>query len=399
MQKFFALILLLSLALNSYLLIELRAANLALQSSGAAISSTVTSKSNSRLAQISPSDADLQGNNLANNTATIIGDKALQQQSTETYTAPQNMSRDALFSLIQAQHAQQQFADLALALRDYLKRYPNDYKAWLIEADLIMHSESLSTAIAFYYDLLEKNLPPDEEDKVRSIIQVNTSKAIQQLAGDTAWDLLATFIEPLIQIDPLNPRYIMGLAKAYGKQGQVSLMENALAALPFEDARAQQLRNSIYAASTNDDLDVDDTNTTSEQTETASVSKRKIPVTGNGRQFFVKTRINRHSQTLLLDTGASTTALSNKVFQEVPSNEREFVGRFTVQTAGGIIEAPLFRLLEMKLGDITINNVSVIVLPNESFKGQFQGLLGMNVLRNFDFRFDQNSQKMTLFER
>jgi hypothetical protein len=39
------------------------------------------------------------------------------------------------------------------------------------------------------------------------------------------------------------------------------------------------------------------------------------------------------------------------------------------------------------------------VLPDESFSGTFQGLLGMNVLKNFDFRFDPEKQKMTLFER
>jgi clan AA aspartic protease (TIGR02281 family) len=276
-----------------------------------------------------------------------------------------------------------------------LKLYPSDHKAWLIEADLIFHTEPLNTAIVFYYNLLEQNLPAEEEHKINSIIEVNTSKVIQQLSADTAWDLLATFIEPLLQIDPLNRDYIMGLARAYGEQQQVVLMENALAALPYDDAKAQQLRKSIYspsAADTDDEIrsDITDTNT---------LSKRTVTVLGNGQQFFVRTSIGRNSQLLLLDTGASTTAISQKVFASVPESDTEFVGRFSIQTAGGAIEAPLFKLNTLTLGDININNVSVIVLPDETFTSSFEGLLGMNVLRNFDFRFDPEKQKMTLFER
>jgi clan AA aspartic protease (TIGR02281 family) len=305
------------------------------------------------------------------------------------------MSVNELFALLQTLQSRQKYVDLKLPLREYLKLYPNDYKAWLIEADFILHTEPLSSAIVFYYDLLEKMLPEVEENKVTRIIQLNTSKAIQQLSRDTAWDLLATFIEPLLQIDPLNRGYIMALAKAYGKQGQATLMEDALAALPYDDPRAQQLRNSIYSPTAADIPD----EVQNEVTETASLSKRKVPVLGNGQQFFVRTKIDSYSQLLLVDTGATTTAISNRVFIKLPESDKEFVGRFTVQTAGGNIEAPLFKLTAITLGDITINNVSVIILPDESFSGTFQGLLGMNVLKNFDFRFDPEKQQMTLFER
>jgi clan AA aspartic protease (TIGR02281 family) len=324
-------------------------------------------------------------------------DEALQKQIVLAYDEPQNMSAEDLFKLLEGLQSQQKYTELILPLRAYLKLYPNDYKAWLIEADLILHTEPLSTAIAFYYELLEKNLPAIEEEKVRSIIQLNTSKVIQQLTGDTAWDLLATFIEPLIQIDPLNKRYIIGLAKAYGKQGQAVLMENALAALPYDDTRAQQLRKSIYETQTQDEQTLSDQE--EDSFETASVSKRKIPVFGNGQQFFVRAKFYRYRETLLIDTGASTTAISHALFIKLPTSEKEFVGRFNVQTAGGNIEAPLYKLSSLTIGEITINNVSVIVLPEESFRKNFKGLLGMNVLRNFDFRFDPQSQKMSLFER
>jgi clan AA aspartic protease (TIGR02281 family) len=393
MQKFFTVALLLSLGLNAYFLFKMNADKTALQS---ALSSTSNRLNEPNISNFEGSDTYIKINHEHRDKAVSNAEDAvLQQQAINAVIAPQAMSVDELFTLLQTLQSRQKYADLKLPLREYLKLYPNDYKAWLIEADFFLHTEPLNTAIVFYYDLLEKMLPEEEENKVTSIIQSNTSKAIQQLSRDTAWDLLATFIEPLLQIDPLNREYIMGLAKAYGKQGQVTLMENALAALPYDDARAQQLRQSIYSPTAADIAG----EVQNKVTETASLSKRKVPVLGNGQQFFVRTKIDRYSELLLLDTGASTTAISQRVFIKLPESDKEFVGNFTVQTAGGNIEAPLFTLTAITVGDITINNVSVIVLPDESFSGKFQGLLGMNVLRNFDFRFDPEKQKMTLFER
>ena len=393
MQKLLAVILLLSLGLNAYLLFDLKTNRPELKP---ATENRVTLDDQKSLSQSNDArtntafsgDRSDKANNNAENAA-------LQQQITEAYQAPQAMSGDEIFELLQILQAQKKYDDLELLLREYLKLYPSDHKAWLIEADLIFHTEPLNAAIVFYYNLLEKNLPTEEENKISSFIEVNTSKVIQQLSADTAWDLLATFIEPLLQIDPLNRDYIMGLARAYGEQQQVVLMENALAALPYDDAKAQQLRKSIYSPSA---ADTDD-EVRSDITDTATLSKRTVTVLGNGQQFFVRTSIGRNSQLLLLDTGASTTAISQKVFANVPQSDTEFVGRFSVQTAGGGIEAPLFKLNTLTLGDININNVSVIVLPDETFTSSFEGLLGMNVLRNFDFRFDPEKQKMTLFER
>jgi clan AA aspartic protease (TIGR02281 family) len=383
MHKIFAIILLVSLSLNAYLLFKLKA-------EPALLLNTKTRSDDRIPNNVAKPDSYLKVINEQRNEATMSPADAV---AVEDYRYPKALPADEFFRLLKTLQSSQKYTDLELPLREYLKIYPNDYQAWLIEADFILHTEPLSAAILFYYSLLEKSLPEQEDTNVNRIIQLNTSKVIQQLTTDAAWDLLATFIEPLLQIDPLNRQYIMGLANAYGKQDQVILMENALAALPYDDYKAQQLRKLIYTPTKlNDDSKND-------ATKTARLSKRSADVIGNGQQFFVRTKINRYRQLLLLDTGASTTAISHSVFIKLAESDKEFVGRFSVQTAGGDIEAPLYKLTAITIGSITINNVSVIVLPDESFRGTFQGLLGMNVLRNFDFRFDQEKQKMTLFER
>ncbi|MBF7072513.1 clan AA aspartic protease [Glaciecola sp. MH2013] len=311
---------------------------------------------------------------------------------------PESLSTNDLFSMLKELQAAQRYNDMILPVREYLKLNPNDYRAWLIEADIIFHTEALNVAIAYYYSLLDKTMPDSEKSKIRSLINVNASRVIKQLSGDGAWELLATFLEPLIQIDPLNKRYILALARAYGQQEQLVLMENVLAAMDYDDEKAQKLRTAMYnrakgIESGEDDL-IDDP-----ISETASLSKRKIKVSGNGEQFFVSARFGRRTYPLLLDTGASTTAIKQSVFEKVADSGKEFVGYFTVQTAGGAIQAPLYKLESIQLDRLELTNVSVIVLPNENLKGSFSGLLGMNVLRAFEMRFDPSTQKMTLFER
>ncbi len=383
--KFLSCLLILSLALNAYLLVKLEKGQ--------------RHSLNEEHVSISPSPALNKQTEVADKPINIEEEKArLTQAAIVAYESPQNLSAEELFQLLTRLQKNSQFVELILPLREYLKRNPDDYRAWLIEADMILHTESLHVAIANYYSLLEKPLPNEEIEKIQKIIAANTTKVIRQLTGDGAWELLATFLEPLIQIDPLNRKYILALARAYGHSEQFVLMENVLAALPSNDSRAERLRTQMYQAEgANSDTDTDITQAESE--ETVSLSKRRVPVTGNGEQFFVMAKIGPRRYSLLLDTGASTTAINQTSFERIPSSEKDFVGYFNVQTAGGSIQAPLYRLEKLLLGEIEVNQVSVIVLPDENFIGRFAGLLGMNVLRAFEMRFDSEKQTMTLFER
>lgn len=386
MTKFLSLLLVLSLALNAYLIVNLDRK----QTGQLNISDTDNERDKAPQEVIAAKElpslsSDVQEENIR-----------LSQEAEVAYQSPQTLSADELFNLLTRLQKNSQFVELILPLREYLKRYPDDYRAWLIEADMILHTESLNVAIANYYNLLDKPLPAQEIENIQKIITVNTTSVIRQLTGDGAWELLATFLEPLIQIDPLNKRYILALARAYGQLEQFILMENALAALPSNDARAQGLRTQMYQRDETPDLGEIVPN---ELEETVSLSKRSVPVAGNGEQFFVPAKIGPRRYTLLLDTGASTTAINQSSFERIASVEKEFIGYFNVQTAGGGIQAPLYRLDKLVLGEIEVNQVSVIVLPDENLKGRFAGLLGMNVLRAFEMRFDPEKQTMTLFER
>jgi hypothetical protein len=202
MTKFLSLLLVLSLALNAYLIVNLERK----QTSQANTSETERDKAPQKViaAKALPSlSNDVQEEKIR-----------LSQEAEIAYQSPQALNADELFDLLTRLQKSSQFVELILPLREYLKRYPDDYRAWLIEADMILHTESLNVAIANYYNLLDKPLPAQEIENIQKIITVNTTSVIRQLTGDGAWELLATFLEPLIQIDPLNKRYILALARA-----------------------------------------------------------------------------------------------------------------------------------------------------------------------------------------
>ena len=101
---------------------------------------------------------------------------------------------------------------------------------------------------------------------------------------------------------------------------------------------------------------------------------------------------------LLIDTGASTTAISDVIFSSIDTKQVEFIGLFNVNTAGGSIEAPIFKVRSITIGQRTVHNTSVLVLPKENL-GNYDGLLGMNVLSQFDIIYDAATTTMRMYKK
>ena len=293
-----------------------------------------------------------------------------------------------------------EFEQLEFEVGAYLRLYPQDITALLLEAQAYYHNKPLNTALVHYHELLSLTLTREQQNEVEKLIAVNTTRIIQQFSGDGAWNLLAQFLEPLVQIDPANRQYLMGLATAYGMQSQLTLMEDVLASFPTNDARAIRLRNMINARLNQGDED--------KSIATAATNLSNEPVTDNRQadvllqqvrgQFVTQAKLHNTSASFLVDTGASTTALSEAVFNRIDADKVEFLGLFTVSTAGGKIEAPIYKVEQITIGVRTLHNISVLILPSENL-GQYDGLLGMNVLSQFDLSYDATTETMRLYKK
>lgn len=317
---------------------------------------------------------------------TNIDDPALSQQ--QYYEWLENLAKA------------KEFEKLEFELREYLRRYPQDTNAIILEAKAYYHNKPLNTALVHYHGLLSKPLSEEQLHDIEKLIAVNTTRIIQQFSADGAWDMLAAFLEPLVQVAPTNRQYLMALARAYGMQTQFSLMEDILATFPSDDIRSMRLRDNVTARINNTVVD-EPLVSLADQNKDVDESLQRRPdvlIRQQRGQFISRVRILNTSVRLLVDTGASTTALSDVKFSDIDPDDVEFLGLFKVNTAGGSIEAPIYKVKSMDLGQQTLLNTSVLVLPSENL-GQYDGLLGMNVLSQFDLRYDATSETMRMYKK
>jgi len=169
------------------------------------------------------------------------------------------------------------------------------------------------------------------------------------------------------------------------------LMENVLASLPQGDLEGQRIRQVLVAQLSP---------TTSQESEDIPVDpaqyERSVSLTSLGDHFIAPIKLGRYQANLMIDTGASTTVITTEKFRTLNRRfAREYIGTFTVNTAGGQVAAPIFQFKQVFIGGFRIDDVAVVVLdmPDFSFA---DGLLGMNLLRQFDFKIDQKNQQLLL---
>ncbi|BCE02064.1 retropepsin-like aspartic protease family protein [Marinicellulosiphila megalodicopiae] len=100
---------------------------------------------------------------------------------------------------------------------------------------------------------------------------------------------------------------------------------------------------------------------------------------------------------LLIDTGASYTVIDQQVFDDYFLYvDKKRTSMVTANTANGQVEAQMYEVFEIKIGDYSVNNIQFIVLDLPDDGSSAQGLLGMNFLEYFKFNIDQSNSVLTL---
>jgi clan AA aspartic protease (TIGR02281 family) len=109
-----------------------------------------------------------------------------------------------------------------------------------------------------------------------------------------------------------------------------------------------------------------------------------VPVSVQGRDFE-----------LLVDTGAAYTALSKDVtaLLGMPSDPQRTVNIVSIH--GGILRVPTVTLTELRVGGLRLVNVTAVVLDLSPVL-KFDGMLGMNVLRQFRVTIETDTGTLVL---
>jgi clan AA aspartic protease (TIGR02281 family) len=304
-----------------------------------------------------------------------------------------NNDRTELLEIANQMYADKNMLELGLLLQNYLKQHPQDMDFLLLEAKMKVETTLLSDAIAHYYDLLRNPMTAAQQSEIEHQIKTLSSHSIEQLTRTYSWDVLAMFIEPLLQLAPNNRLYILSLAKAYAELYQEALMENVLASLPFDDPSAEAIRQiliSQHIPDTNNELP--EQNNDDEGVDIG----RAITLKKYADQYVIDGSLSGNPVSLLIDTGASVTAVSKQYFNNLSNRYKvNHLGRFSIGTAAGSIMASMYQFSELTIGHVTVKNLPVVVLPMGEFASA-DGLLGMNFLREFDFKIDQQNSQIII---
>jgi clan AA aspartic protease (TIGR02281 family) len=123
-----------------------------------------------------------------------------------------------------------------------------------------------------------------------------------------------------------------------------------------------------------------------------------VPLVSAGSNFLVPIQINGGTQVLqfMLDTGASYTALSAAAAERLGIQISPGAPRMTLDTANGVIKAPLITLDSLSVNGAVVSDIHVTVLDTV---GGYDGLLGGSFLKHFDFDISQSEQRLMLKRR
>ncbi len=104
----------------------------------------------------------------------------------------------------------------------------------------------------------------------------------------------------------------------------------------------------------------------------------------------------KHTIPFVLDTGASSIALSKEVAEELGYTPDDILPRVFVSTANGVITCRLIRLSSVQVGDACVHDVVALVHGEDELG--VKGLLGLNFLSEFDWSNDTMDEVLTLRE-
>lgn len=136
-----------------------------------------------------------------------------------------------------------------------------------------------------------------------------------------------------------------------------------------------------------------ESNNISSQADVVEISLRRA-----GNQFVTAALLDGDVQLqLLIDTGAATTMVDAKVLVAHGYDLRSKPQQLFV-TANGVVEAPVLSFDTLSLSTATLSAITVGALPLAMSHG-VDGLLGMNFLRHYNFRIDQDRAVLQLTRR
>jgi clan AA aspartic protease (TIGR02281 family) len=268
----------------------------------------------------------------------------------------------------------EQVIDYTLA---YIDRFYFDADIFQLQAAAYLKNRQPLTAIKSLFTQHQRTTSSSDAVKLHEQIDHVVDDYQHDLEQKKQWDELLTLYTFLVTTEPNNASYYFHLARVQVEKQDYANARLALAHVyddPVLGADAQKLR---------------------QQMNNIEQGEIRIPLTLSGNNFTLDAVINEtHSLNLLVDTGASVSAIPSDYFEKIRNDTQPvYLGTLAVHTANGNVNALRYRFRSLSLHGVEVQDVEILVMDNLPPQ---QGLLGMNVLGQFPFRIDQEKSLLLL---
>ena len=264
----------------------------------------------------------------------------------------------------------------------YLKYEYRDISALLLMAEIHQDADDEMEAIEVLFQAKSYAYTPELIGQTDSAIRSVVKNYSAQLLVRKDYIAQLNLYKRLTELEPEYTLHFIRLAETYLALGNAVDARKALA-LTAHDSSVLELANDINRRI--------ETDMAADKQYAAEVSLQAL-----GNQFLVDAVLNNaQNAVLLLDTGASLSIISPELLRMLGIPYQSTGRTAWFSTAGGRIKAPIITLDSLAIDGVVVENIEVGVI-GEFDSNPFDGLLGMNFLRHFEFFIDQNERKLQL---
>ena len=272
----------------------------------------------------------------------------------------------------------------------------DDLESWdaLATAALDLGKWQLAFEALMKASALENNYSALEL-KLENLINVTSYlRANLEALGDEVG--IRDLYQKVYELHPSYPRFQLELAYAHLRVNETSKAERLLSALQYDPELGEIAQQTLAR------IEDGDTPIVAEKPAKTATTRRDdivVPLIRAGNSFFLDSTVNNRRTRLLLDTGASITALSSGLIEQLDLRPTGQV--IKLNTANGTRQARLFKTEKLTLGRIQLNDLVIAEIGLGSNSG-FEGLLGTDALNQVDGNYSyliDNNENALIFRR
>jgi len=275
-------------------------------------------------------------------------------------------------------------------LQRFLVTAYRDVEARILLAAAYRGQQDFIAAIDQLYEARGYAYRPAMLQRITARIRSMVAELTQSLQRNDDQNALLALYQHLVQLEPDHAPWFMRLAAAQlALEDKEAARRSLLLVSQDPDVGAQAL--ALLSELDPELAEMQDTEPWDAAAEVVG-----IPLHRSGNHFIVDARpADGRSIRLLIDTGASLTIFTPDVLERRGIRYQDTGRTGVFNTANGRVQAPIYKLDSLSVGDWYVKHLEIGVLDLGSRAG-VDGLLGMNFLNNFQFFIDQNEALLRL---